>query len=194
MRTDRHLQRPSQQPALHQFLQRFDGSSQSVELVLETEPCIQAEHTSVLLYGFHHAFSFTDRTGHRFFTPDVFSGFSGLDRHDAMPMRRSGDVHDIDIRVQDQIAEIMISGYFFLHQILPQFKVIFINVTNGNQTCTGIIDMASTHSSGTNNTFSQLITRSDIPVSQHMARYNRKECNPSKGFQKTSSACSHSKK
>ena len=115
MRTDRHLQRPSQQSALYQFLQRLDRSAQSVELICKTKPCIQAEHTSVLLYGFHHTLSFTDRTGHRLFAPDVFSGFSGLDRHDAMPMRRGSDMHDIDIRVQNQIAEIMISGYFFLH-------------------------------------------------------------------------------
>ena len=193
MRTDRHLQRPSQQSALHQLLQRFDRSAQSIELVCKTEPCIQAEHTSVLLYGLHHTLSFTDRTRHRLFTPDVFPGFSGLDRHDTMPMRWSGDVHNINIRVQNQIAEIMISGYFFLHQFLSQFKVIFINVTNGNQTCTGIIDMASSHPSGTNNTFSQLITRSDIPISQYVTRHNRKERNPSKSFQKTSSACSHSK-
>ena len=117
MFTDRHLQRPAEHTALNQFFQRFNGSTQSIERVSKTEPGIQTEHTSVLFHRFHHPFTFTDRTCHRLFTPDIFSRLGSLYRHDSMPMRRCSDVYDIYVRVQNQIAKVMISGNFFLYQL-----------------------------------------------------------------------------
>ena len=192
MFTDRYFQRPAKQTTLNQFLQRFNGSTQSVEGVSETEPGIQTKHASVLFYRFHHTFTFTDRTCHRFFTPDIFSCFGSFYRHNTMPVGRRRNMHDINVRVEYQITEIMISGDLILHQLFPQFKMFLVDITNGNQTCSGIVHMTTSHSACTYNTFCQLVAWSDKAISKHVTRHNRKGRNSPKGFKEVPSVCSHS--
>ncbi len=94
---DGHFQRPAQCTALHGFLQRLNRGIQPIEIVFEPEPCIQAEHAAGCIDGFHDPFPFTDGSGHGFFTPYVFPCLGSHDRHDAMPVRRSGNVDNVDV-------------------------------------------------------------------------------------------------
>ena len=193
MLTDGHLQRPTQQATLYQFLQRSDRRTQSVERIRKAEPRVQTEHPPILLHRFHHPLTFANRTSHRFFTPNVFPCFRSLHRHDTMPMRRRRDMDNIDIRIQNQIAEIMISRNLLFHQVLTQFQMFLVYVAHRYQARASVIQMASSHPAGTDNTFRQLITRSYISIPQHVPRHDGKERNPSQSLQKISSVCFHSK-
>ena len=105
---DAHRQGPPQQAAVHQFLEGLYRGTQPIECILETEPGVQTEDGAVLPAGIHHLLPFANGSGHRLFAEDILSGTGRFHRHDAVPVRRRGNVHDIHIRIMDQVPEIVI--------------------------------------------------------------------------------------
>ena len=101
-------------------------------------------------------------------------------------------MYNIYVRIQDQITEIVISGDLLLHQLLAQFQMVLIHIADSDQTGTGIVHMATTHTTCTNDTLRQLITRGDKSITQHVARHDRKSRNSTQGLQEVSSVCLHS--
>ena len=110
--------RPSQQTAVDQFFQRLHCRPETIESILEPEPCIQAENPSVPLHGLHHPLAFPDGAGHRLLAEDVLSCPGGFHSHNPMPVRRCGYVHYIHIRIMYKVAEIMIGL-----QCFPEFRL-----------------------------------------------------------------------
>ena len=197
---DSHLQRPTQQAAIHQLLQWFDGSTQSIEIVLETEPGIQSEDTVVLLHGFHYPLAFANGTGHWLFTPDVLTSLGSFYRHQGMPMRRSGNVNYIHIRVFNQVTEIMISLQGLVELLLAQvhrlLQMVLVYITYRYQTArfiTGKVIATSTDTTYPNDTLGQLVARCDvIGTSQYLSWYDGEQTNSTHCLQKVSSIGSHS--
>ena len=70
--------------------------------------------------------------------------------------------------------------------------MVLIHIADGDQTGAGIVHMATTHTTCTNDTLGQLITRGDKSLTQHVARHDRKGRDTTQGFQEVSSVCLHS--
>ena len=197
---DSHLQWPAQQTAIHQFLQRLDGSTQAIEIVLETEPGIQTENAVVLFHRFHHTLPFANGTGHRLFTPDVLAGLGRFDCHDSMPMRRSGDMNDVYIRVLNQITEIVVCLECFIEFLLTQvhrfLQMVLVYITYRYQATlfiAGKVITASTDTAHTNNTLGELVARCNVIRSaQYLSRYNGEQTDSTHCLEKISSIGSHS--
>ena len=103
-------QGPAQQTAGNQFLEGFHRGTQAVERVFEAEPGVQAEDPSVPGHGLHHLLSFADGTGHGFLAENVLAGPGGLHGHDAVPVGRGGNVHDVHVGIVDEVTEVVIGG------------------------------------------------------------------------------------
>ena len=105
---DAHFQGPSQQAAVDKLLERLHIGAQSVEGVLEAEPCVQSENPAVALHGFFHPFPLADGAGHRLLAEDVLAGIGCFHRHDTVPVGGCGNVYYVYIRVVDEVAEIVV--------------------------------------------------------------------------------------
>ena len=79
-------ERPAENSAVHEFLQRLDSGSKTVEGVLEAEPGVQSEYSSVFLDCIDNLLAFPDGSGHRFLAENVLSGLAGFHGHDSMPV------------------------------------------------------------------------------------------------------------
>ena len=79
-------ERPAENSAVHEFLQRLDSGSKTVEGVLEAEPGVQSEYSSVFLDCIDNLLAFPDGSGHRFLAENVLSGLAGFHCHDSMPV------------------------------------------------------------------------------------------------------------
>ena len=162
MLADRHFQRPSEHTAVNQFFDLVDGRVHAVERVGEAEPCVEAENIAVLFDRFHHPFAFADRPRHRFLAPDVLAGAGGVDRHDPVPVRRGGDVYDIDVRIFDQFPVVGIGGQFIAGQLLAGRQMIFVHVANGYQAGAGVAVMTASHPADADDALGELIARSRV--------------------------------
>src|SRR5687768_4904024 len=109
--TDSHFKRPSEHSTFDNFLDRLHGCTHAIEVVMKPEPRVEPEHTTILFHRFNYTLALADSTGHWFFTPDILSCLCSHHGHDPMPVRRRRDVHYINIRLGDQLAEIRISAY-----------------------------------------------------------------------------------
>ncbi len=63
----------------------------------------------MLLDGLHHGHAFTDCAAHRLFAPHVLAGLRGLDAHQRVPVRRGGDVDDVDVLALKDLTEIVVA-------------------------------------------------------------------------------------
>ena len=104
-----------------------------------------------------------------------------------MPVRRRGNVHNIHVRIGNQVAEIMVGGDFVRHQRLAQFQMILIHITQGHQARPVIIHMPASHPSGADNPFCQLVTGCDKTLAQHVTGNNCKGGQTAHSLQKMSS-------
>jgi len=182
------LQRPSQHTTVNQLFDLGDSRIHTVESIRVTEPGIQSENRTILFNSLTHTFTLANRTGHRFFTPNIFTGFGCINRHNAMPMRRSGNMNNIHIGVIDQITIIVISRNLFPGQLQASIYVRLVNITNGHQTCSSITKMVASHTSDADDTFGQLITRCSVTrTSEHVTWHDCQSQRPEQAlFQKFS--------
>jgi len=195
-----HLQRPSQQTAVHELLQRLYRCTQAIEVVLETEPGVQAEDAVVLLHGLHHPFAFADGTCHRLLTPDVLARLGRFDSHQGMPMRRRGDMHHIHIRVLYQVAEVVIGLQSLVELLLAHFhgllQVILIYIANRHQSAllvAGEMIATSTDTAYPDDTLGELVARCDVlRAPQYLCRHDGEQPDSTHCFEKISSVGSHS--
>ena len=141
---DANLQGPTQLAAVNQLLQGLNIGSQSVECILEAEPCVQTEDTAVTLYGFFNALTFADGTGHGLFAEDVLSCIGSLNRHDTVPVGRSGNVNDIHIGIVNQFTEVVVGLYCFVPVLLGcrngRIQVFLVNIAHCNHTAALVAD------------------------------------------------------
>ena len=87
-------------------------------------------------------------------------------------------MYNIHIRIQDQIAKIVIGSNLFLHQILAQFQVVLIYIADCHQTGAAVVQMSATHTAGTNDTFCQLVTRGNEALTQHLTGNDGEQSDP----------------
>ena len=130
---DHHLERPAQEPALHHFLDLFDPDVHAVKVVLETEPGVQPENATVFRDRRLDGFAFGDGPGHRFFAPDIFAGLSRGDGDEGVPVRRSRDMHDIDVLALEHVAKVPVAGDSRPRHPEAGFEVLLIDIANGQQ-------------------------------------------------------------
>ena len=196
---DGHLEGPSQQAAVDEFLERFDRRAQSVEGVLEAEPGVQAEDASVLPDGLHHALALADGARHRLLAPDVLAGLGCLDGHDAVPVGRGGDVYDVDVGVGDQIPVVVIAFEGLVELLAAQrdgaFEVFAVDVADRHQAACivgGEVIAALADAAHADDALRELVARGDeFGASEHAARHDGQQRQPACLFQKIS-AVTHS--
>ena len=196
---DGHLEGPSQQAAVDEFLERFDRRAQSVEGVLEAEPGVQAEDASVLPDGLHHALALADGARHRLLAPDVLAGLGRLDGHDAVPVGRGGDVYDVDVGVGDQIPVVVIAFEGLVELLAAQrdgaFEVFAVDVADRHQAACivgGEMIAALADAAHADDALRELVARGDeFGASEHAARHDGQQRQPACLFQKIS-AVTHS--
>ena len=189
---DGHLERPSQQAAVDQLLERLDGGAQAVEGIRETEPRIEAEDAVVALDGLHDALALADGAGHRFLAPDVLAGLRGLDGHDAVPVRGRGDMDDVDIGVGDQAAEIAIGLQRLVETLFAQveraLEMLAVDVADRHQTAllgAGEMVAALADAADADDAFGELVARRHVfRAAEHMARDDRQQRHAAQCFQK----------
>ena len=99
----------AEKPVLDDLANRLDGSAETVERVLESEPRIEAEHAFLRLNDLANALALANGARHRLFAPDVLDRLRGHHALDAVPVRRRADVDDIDARIVDQFNEVLVA-------------------------------------------------------------------------------------
>ena len=191
MLRDGHLQRPTQQSALYQLLQRFHRRAQSVELIREAEPRVDAEHTSVLLHCLAHPLALAYGACHRLLTPDVLARLCSLYGHQCVPVWWCSYVYDVHVRVMYQVAVVVILRHTLGAQVASSLQVLLIHVTDSHQSCAAIVLMSASHATYADDTLRQLVARRQEAVAQHRARHDGKQCQASYRFQEISSADTH---
>ncbi len=159
------FQRPAQHPALYELFKRFHGSSQTIKSVGKAEPGIQAKYPAVSFDGFHYFFPLANCTCHGFLTPDVFTGTCRFCCHNAMPVRRSGNVYHVYIGIVDQVHKVFTGFHFIGSRFYGSFQMEFIYIAYGNKTCTRVFVMSPAHRSHSNDPFRELVTGCDKSVS-----------------------------
>ena len=141
---DTNLQGPAQLAAVNQLLQGLHVCSQSVEGVLEAEPGVQTEDASVALNGFLNALSFADGAGHRLLAENVLSGIGCFNRHDTVPVGRSGNVNDVYIGVVDEFAEVVVGLHCLVPVLLGSLEggvqMLLVYVAHGNHSTVLVTD------------------------------------------------------
>ena len=108
-----------------------------------------------------------------------------------MPVGRSGDVYNVNIRVVNQLAEIVVGGDALFNEIFARFQVVTVNITDGYQTCATIIDVTSTHTTYTDDAFGQLVGWSHKALTQHRTWHDGEQCQATQAFQEISSIGFH---
>ncbi len=130
-------------------------------------------------HGFHHAFSFANSTGHGFFAENVFPRLGCFNCHNAVPMGWRGNMNDIHVLVENQIAKIVIKGYFVFYQSGGLIQVVFVHIAHGHYTRTVVGNVIASHAANTDNSFRQLVTGSYHTSTQHITRHNGQQCHTS---------------
>ncbi len=174
---DGDLERPAEHAAVDEFLQRLDGCAEAVERVGEAEPSVEAEDAVVLLHGFHHLLTLADGTRHGLLAPDVLTCLSSLDSHQGVPVRRRGDVDDIDVGVVDEVAEVSVGLDLHAQAVLglsdSLLQMVGVAIAERHETATliaGEMITAASDTSDADNTLRKLIARSDmLGTTQHAA-------------------------
>ena len=72
---------PSEKSAVDELLQGLNCGAETIEGVLETEPCVQTEDAAILVDSLNNFLTLTDSPCHRFLAENVFSGLGCLDSH-----------------------------------------------------------------------------------------------------------------
>ena len=177
MFADGNLQRPAQHAAVDELLDLVHGGIHAVERIGETEPGIQAENTAVLLDSLLYPLAFADGTRHRLLAPDILAGARGIGRHDAVPVRRRGDMHDVHIGIVNQVAVIVIGGDFLTGQLQTGIEMVPVHIADGHQPGSGIAVMSAAHTADTDDTFGELVAGCGVSRSaEHMARDHGQRC------------------
>ena len=70
--------------------------------------CARLQHHVVTAHRFDQFLSFNHGIGQRLLQIDILAGLTGGDSDQAVPVGRRGDDHGIDVRLLEQIAEVMI--------------------------------------------------------------------------------------
>ena len=194
---DRHLERPAQQPAVDEFLQRLDGRAQTVEGVLEAEPRVEPEDAVVAPHGLDDALALADGARHGLLAPDVLAGARRLDGHDAVPVRRRGDVDDVDVRVGDQVAEVGVGlqglTKLLLAQLDAALEVTAVDVAHRHQPAllgAGEVVAALADAAHADDALGELVARGDeVRAAEHVARDDGQQRHAAQRFQEVSAGC-----
>ena len=192
MLRDGHLQWPTQQSALYQLLQWFHRRAQTIELIREAEPRVDAEHTSVLLHSLAHPLALAYGACHRLLTPDVLARLRSLYGHQGVPVRWGSYVYDVHVRVMYQVAIVMILRHTLRTQVAPRLQVLLVHVADRHQSGATIILMSTSHATNTDDTLRQLVARCQETVAQHWSWDDGKQCQTTYAFQEISSTDAHS--
>ena len=174
---DAHFERPSEQSALDELLERLHFCAESVERILEAEPGVETEHAGVALHGFFHTFAFADGACHGFLAEDVLSGIGSFDGHDAVPMGWGGNVDDVNTWVVDELAEVVISFHLVAPLLLGSsdggVKVFLVNVAKCHESAAlvaGEVVAGATDAAHADQASCQLVTGGDVVVvASHLA-------------------------
>ncbi len=163
------FQRPAKNTTINNLFQRFHIGSQSIKSVFEAEPGVQPEHSPVGIHSFHHFFAFADGSGHWFFAPDIFPCLCSFHRHESVPVRRSGDVHNIYFGQSNQFPEIVKGFHRIVNHVFSSVQMQLFHITNSNHAGSLIGNVSAPHSPNTNNPLGELIRWRQITVAaQHM--------------------------
>src|SRR5262249_39475711 len=105
------------------------------------------EDSLVLLDGGDDGFSFADRARHGLLAPDILARLGGGDGDECVPMRRGGDVDDVDVFSCEHFAEILVAFHLGTGSLDRVLQMLFVHVTNGEELAGSIdgFDMAHAH-------------------------------------------------
>ena len=196
---DSYFQRPSKQTAINEFFQRFHCGAKSIEIIFKTEPSIETENAVVLLHGFHHSAAFAYGASHGFFAPNILARLSCFDSHKGMPVRRSGYVHHIYIRVVDKIAKIVMSvkilAEFGSGEFQGLLQMQLVHIAHRYQATMLVarkVVAAASYATHAYYTLGELIAWSHmLGAAKHLGGHYREECQCAGGFKKISSIACH---
>ena len=179
---DPDRQRPAQESAVNKLLEWFHRGSETVESVLEAEPGVKPEYPSVLMYRFDYLLTFPDGPRHRFFAEYILAGPGGFHRHESVPVRRSGDMDYVHVRVMDEVAPVAV-GLEFLSELFLSLgqgvvEMVLVHITNGYQAAALVADeveVAHSDTSHSDDSAGHPVARGDksfvtVHRSQHVAR------------------------
>ena len=176
---DANLEWPAKKAAVHEFLQWLNLCAEAVECVLEAEPSVEAEHSSVALDCFFHTFALADCTGHGLFAEDILACIGSDDRHESVPMGWSSDVYDVDIGIVNQFAEVVIGfdvvAPFLFSCANGRVEMLLIHVAQSNETAVLVANEVrggATDTAHANQTSRQLVAGSNVRVvASHFAQH-----------------------
>src|SRR5690606_5493234 len=164
----------AQHARVNKLFDLLDFCVHPIKIGVKAKPGVQPENITMLFNGFHYLSTFTDGPGHRLFTPDVFSMSGSIHTHDAMPVGRCCNVHDIYFRKLDELSVIG-KGFYagILKGVHGYFDVSLVHVTDCNRFSAGILKMAPTHAAYTDDPFGEVVTWRQEAFAQHMPWHNR---------------------
>ena len=148
---DGDLERPAEDTALDEFFDRLDVGAHAVKPRAKTEPCVQAEDPLVLVDRLNDFFALVDCAAHRLLAPDVLARLGGGNGDQRVPVRRSGNMDDIDVLTLQHLAEILVSLNVGPPRFLSRLEMVFVHVANSQQLGLRVdaLEVSATHATGT---------------------------------------------
>ena len=157
--------------AVDELLDGFHRRAETVESGSETEPGVEAEHAPVALNGLHDLLPFGDGARHGLLAPDVLAGLRSGDGDEAMPVRRRGNVHNVDVVALENFAKILVALDALAAHFERPLEVIGVYVAHGHETRSGVGQVPLPHSADSDNGLGQFFAGrgEPQPAQQHDA-------------------------
>ena len=175
---DGDLERAAEDAALHELPDRLDFGAHAVKRRSETEPCVQAEDAIVFVDRLDDFFALVDCAAHRLLAPDVLAGLGGGDGDQRVPMRRGGDVDDVDVLALQHLAEIVVRLNVGAARFLGRLEVVCVHVADGEQLGLGVdvFEVAAPHAAHADDSLGDDFAGWRLSFADDVARYDTDCC------------------
>ena len=176
--TDGNLEWATEDPALDEFPERLDLCAHAIKRRSEAKPSVQAEDAFVLVDCLDDFFALVDCAAQRLLTPDVLAGLGGGDGDQRVPMRRSGDVDNIDVLTLQHLAEILVGLNVRAARFLGCLEMVFIDITNRQKLglWVDVFEVSPAHAAGSNNGLGDDLAGRNLAFADNITRDDADGC------------------
>ena len=132
----------------------------------------------MLVDRLNNLFAFVNRSAHWLLAPDVFAGLGGGNGDQRVPVRRSGNMDDIDVLTLQHLPEILVGLDVRAARFLGRLEVVFVHVANRQQLGLRVnaLEVSAAHATGANHGLCDDIAGGRLSFTDNVARHDANGC------------------